>query len=778
MYNYRLVQRILAVSLIFTTSIVVMKPAATMAATLSLAGQLGGGCNAAGVEGNYAFIGEGPNVTVLDISTPEHPVVAARLPLPEIVQGLVVDGSRVYVADGAVGLKILDISNPLAPNVLSTYDTSLAVNVTLFEGQAYVADAFAGVKVVNVTDASNPSLASSFNTPGRALDTAILTNSVGTKYAYTADFFDSKIVIYLPPNMPQDAGTLVSPGDANAIALSGTPGIIPPGESLSGELAYIADGFSGLQILDNFNLALPPLGSIQPGGYAFEVTLSNNLAFLGTENPGDPDFHVIDVASATSPVLLGSYDTPGDSRAIIHSGTGVYVAALGGGFHILDVANPSTPELVGSYINPGNVVGVYAEVGLAYLATEAGLQIVDFNSPSTPVLLGSLEIPGSADNIVVSGTAAYVVGTDTGLQIIDISNPSSPQVVGSYFDPMGGAYLDLKVADGRAYLASNVAGLRILDVSNPANPQLLGSYDTPGIAFSVFYQNQKAYLGDTTAQGAGLIILDVSDTANPQLLGSYDTPGNPHSVFVSGNLAFIADSQGDLQIVNVSNPASPQFAGSQEAPGFAEDVFAFSNRVYLTTIGNPESGLHAYDITNPATPVMVATFPTAGNARGLFAIRMPAKGDPDEEEDDEIYLADGYGGIDVFDYLPDFPTPGMVDTETPTPTPTSTETFTRTPTPTRTVTETPGPTLSETPTGTVLIAPTFTFTSGPTPTSTRTPTVTVSPTPRVDGDELLDLLLDRGEASPDLDMDYNGDQVEDYQDVLFFAAQWFQAGGG
>jgi hypothetical protein len=146
-------------------------------------GQIGGECNAVAIQGNYAYNGEGYNVTILNVSTPARPVVVGKIRLPDIVQGIAVSGGMAYVADGPSGLQIVSVSNPSSPQRRGAYDTlGYARGVAVSGGLAYVADYDYGLQIIDVSNPSVPTLRGSYATPGRALGVA-----VSGGLAYVAD---------------------------------------------------------------------------------------------------------------------------------------------------------------------------------------------------------------------------------------------------------------------------------------------------------------------------------------------------------------------------------------------------------------------------------------------------------------------------------------------------------------------------------------------------------------------------------------------------------------
>jgi len=82
--------------------------AAPNAQNVELVGQIGGACLAVAVQGNMAYVGLGPRLAALDVSSPASPTLLGQsVVLPGVMEGVVVAGSQAYVADGGGGLCIL-----------------------------------------------------------------------------------------------------------------------------------------------------------------------------------------------------------------------------------------------------------------------------------------------------------------------------------------------------------------------------------------------------------------------------------------------------------------------------------------------------------------------------------------------------------------------------------------------------------------------------------------------------------------------------------------------
>ena len=472
---------------------------------LGLVGQLGGGIYAVAVQGNYAYVGEGPRLTILDISNPASPTVVGKTdPLPDIVEGVAVARDYAYVADGSSGLRVVDVSTPSNPTEVGFYDTpGYAHGVTVAGGYAYVADWDEGLRVMDVSDPANPAEVGFYDTPGWAEGVV-----VAGDYAYIAeDVGDGdgmlRVVDVSMPSNPTEVGFYDTPGSAYGVAIAGG-------------YAYVADGSSGLR--------------------------------------------VVDVSTPSNPTEVGSYDTPSRAEGVAVAEGYAYIANGGAGLRVVDVSTPSNPTEVGFYDTPGHAHGVAVSGSYAYIADGygGGLRVIDVADPAHPEGAGYWKNYGvDATGVAVAGNYAYVGDSELGLWVIDVSDCTNPQLVGHLVpDPWWWGVWAVSVAGSHAYVAGGDMGLRVVDVSDSSNPTEVGFYDTPGYAKGVAIAGGYAYVADWDE---GLRVVDVSDPANPTEVGYYDTPGQALGVAVAGGYAYVADGDGGLFILRYTGggPALP-----------------------------------------------------------------------------------------------------------------------------------------------------------------------------------------------------------------------------
>jgi len=305
------------------------------------------------------------------------------------------DGSKAYVAHGESvraagdsGLQIVDVTNPEAPKLLSSYKTRGVMSVSLSNdgSKAYLANWDAGMEIIDISGPA-PKFLGNFKEPGssQVISTSIRhidLSSDGSK-AYLADALKGlKILDISNPVAPTLLGTYET-GTLNDVTLSN-----------DGSKAYLADGISGLRIIDVSNPTVPrELGHYVTGAKASFLTLSSD----------------------------GSKAYMMENDAAGHG----YIAAHGRGLLIVDISNAEAPALLGSYdTGDSTSVALSSDGSKAYVAARKSLKIIDITNPIAPTLHGSFDVsPDSVYDVALSSddSKAYVAGWPARLGIIDLT---------------------------------------------------------------------------------------------------------------------------------------------------------------------------------------------------------------------------------------------------------------------------------------------------------------------------------------------------------------------
>jgi len=393
--------------------------------------------------------------------------------------------------------------------------------------------------------------------------------------------------------------------------------------TVSGSYAYVADGSSGLQVIDISNPSnLQIIGSVDTPDSARHVTVSGSYAYVADYVSG---LQVIDISNPSNPQIIGSIDT-GIADCVTVSGNYAYVDGL----QVVDISDPSTPQIIGFVSTGSTATGVTVSGNYAYVADNFnGLQVIDISTPSSPQIIGSEDTPGYAMDVTISGSFAYVADWHYGLHVIDVSDPSNPQMIGTVNTP--GYVNRVTLSGGYAYAADYGSGLHIIDISNPSNPQIVGSVDSPTVARGIAVSGSFAYLTD---EESGLLAIDISAPSNYQVIGSVPTQNDATRVTVSGSYGYVADGVRGLHIIDISNLSNPQIVGSVDTPFYAKDVKVLGEFAY---VADSNSGLQVIGISNPSNPLIIGAADTPGQAQVVTVVGNTA------------YVADWDEGLQVID---------------------------------------------------------------------------------------------------------------------------------
>lgn len=190
-----------------------------------------------------------------------------------------------------------------------------------------------------------------------------------------------------------------------------TPAI---GVFVLGNYAYVADGYSGLQVINVSNPADPVFaGSYDTPGYAMGVFILDNYAYVADQG----SLQIINVANPANPVFAGSYGTLGSASGVFVSDNYAHVADGYSGLQVINIADPANPIFAGGYDTPGESSGVFVTNNYAYIADVTSFQVINVSDPANPAYAGSYDTPGTSYNVYVSGDYIYVAD-NLSLQIL------------------------------------------------------------------------------------------------------------------------------------------------------------------------------------------------------------------------------------------------------------------------------------------------------------------------------------------------------------------------
>ena len=628
----------------------------TSGSKMDLVGSAGGSGFGVAVQGNYAYIGEGRNLLVMNVSTPSSPSQVGRVLLPGVVRGIALFGQYAYVADEDGGLQVVDISVPSAPVVRGFHPTTGSSDgVAIFGGRAYVADEGAGLKILDLGNPAVPSLLSSTNCgPGYAVAVKVSADGV---FAYLGTWGGIRVIDVSDPLSPLLRGqTSVGSYGVYSIALSGN------------YVFATSQLDNAIHMVDVSNPSAPIDSTPSGGGFGScspsAVGTANNLLYVASSE-ASRGFLVFSISGSTLTKIGQVSGVVANGYNMSISGSSAYVAGGRAGLKVVDVSNPYSPAALASF-SDGGMYGNYDSVavtGNILCADVYGvvsfsfgdLKVFDVSQPSRPTLLAQLSGISENSQVIAQNGIAYLIGNgpDTlGLstRIVSVRTPSAPtllatipnSVIYNYQMALVGnmLYESGETRSGSSSQARFVA----IDVSNPASPVVVGTKDWTGFAgwtygLCLSVSGTKAVVG-IAGDNYSLRILDLANPSNPVEVGSVaDVQARYIKITADGHYAYVTDYgwPTTMRVVDIHNPGSSSVVtnitiGTSGAKGLE----IIGSELYAATA----NGMYVFDIGNPAAPVLRRSYITWHiNGVGVPSDSVGQVGN--------IYMADGDGGAVV-----------------------------------------------------------------------------------------------------------------------------------
>lgn len=635
--------------------------------------------------GNYAYLAiEEGGLLVLDITDPARPVRVGGYRLPGRTKRIKVAGSRAYVgADvsyswgGCVGeqwrgsVAVLDVSSAAAPVLLGSYTTGSGIQDLAVDGdRVYIADPAEGLHVVDTRDPARPKVLSigkvtaggqGFCLEGQQLYWAV---QDGWKWFDVSQPVSPRLVGEWPLDAPSDGV------EVRGICKAGDR-VYGVGKGRSGGRLSIYDASAKATERLEAGQPLQQLGGITLTSTALSVAVLGDRAYVGLEQGG---LGVVDVSNPTQPTYERTWPTAQAAVRIQVSAAKAFLAEYHQGLQILDISNPSATTLLSQHDTGLTAREVRLAGNRAYLlssdtlgqsritwdsSARSRIEVLDVTNPSQPVLLGSSDFPYQIGSLGIAGNLAWFgssqvdpgsVYTSGRLGLIEIGDPAQMLQLShtlistnsSFVFPFG-----IHLSGAYAYVAAGItAGLQIFDISNPANPMLLGQTNAAGgearLSGNLLYignssgvqvfnvddpKTPKRFtaLGDLFSTSSGLClagnyahsgvgwsgfqVFDLRLPTHPVLITSYPTAGEVQALVADGQYLFVAEGWKGLKLLDVSQPAQPVPIGSAETAGKARDVQVSGRTIYVAEGGG---GLGIFNL--PTAPVTITENPVSMTA--------------------------------------------------------------------------------------------------------------------------------------------------------------------
>ena len=615
----------------------------TLGKKLDLLGSVGGSGFSAMVYSNYAYVGEGRKVLVLDVSS-SSPTKVGQITLPGQVMGMAQLGNYGYVANSEAGVQVLDLSNPTTPKICGYYastNASLSQSIKIFGGRAYIADEVSGLEILDLGNPTVPALISATNCGGWEDDVIIRTSANGT-LAYLTTQDRLCVLDVSQPASPVLLGqTSMGSGGVGSIVISGNYVL---GTSLyDGGTIHMVDVSTPSSPEDSVaNTGDNGTGGIYRAGSRERMIL---YAESSVDSIGFKVFSISGSSLSKVGQALHVYSDGFYNRMLV-SGTRAYITGGSSGLKLMDVSNPSNPVLLSAYTDSGAYGSDLSMAVTGNLACTANndFKLFDVTQPQQPTLLGQLNSVG-ATAVVAQNGYAFFIGNGNVVNVVRLSGAGAPQVVTTISTSI--VFSSCLAINGNVLFVGGMNGssqprLAAFDISNPAAPVLLSTKDYPalsGFGRTISVAGNQLLLGIASTPKT-LSVLDISNINAPVELSSLtNVAWYVMQMSSDGHYAYILDGTlpAILHAYDISHPSTPVLVTNCPLDStFGWSVAVRGTELFAVT----GSELYVFDISNPAAPSL---------ARSYVMSEMNKVAVPSDSvsQANNVFVADTDGGLVV-----------------------------------------------------------------------------------------------------------------------------------
>jgi len=375
-------------------------------------------------------------ISLVSVSYPAHPAQTARLML-EPQQGtwsVATQGSYTFMSSDVNAFQVVDISDPAAPEIISTLPGPIAWDIALSPGRAYLGDS-TGLRVVDIT---------------QPISLTVLGQYTQTAGIMAVEVVSDTLVFVL------EAEGLLSVLDASNPADIQVMGTYLPSQSIS--RFAVQDGIvylmysTGLEVVDMSTPGAPQyLGSLDTFSYLSDVAVIGHWAYVAEQY----GIKAINVADPAHMAFAGFIPGPYGFR-LYHEGRYLYEAAGASGLLIYDLGALSIHSVdpsagVNNQAQPVNIWGESFQSGAQAFLGEVALPDAAVISPTliTATIPANLNIGTysvrvlNPDGAEATRRNAYTVLSNTPPQIVSVepakgldSGPNLLSIQGSNFSPL------------------------------------------------------------------------------------------------------------------------------------------------------------------------------------------------------------------------------------------------------------------------------------------------------------------------------------------------------
>ncbi len=580
-------------------------------------------------QGNLLFLADNSfGLKVLNISNPMNPTLISQYgDTYNNTLDIAFQGKFAYIADGIDGMEIIDLSNPVSLQKVGNWSNGYNVtNILISDSLAFLSIQDFGIEILNISNPQSPIKVSNWTNNRNPSNVVVK----GNKLFVASENYKLEIL---------DISNL-----NEIITISELPITNIPYEILvRNDYLYLANGIEGLKVIDITDISNPSLVSTPTqDGSITNILIEENYIFLANNTY----LSIVDRLNPFNQELTYHWDINEKITSIEIYGEYIYLGCEFRGLQILKFSEFITPKQIYKFSPNINAHNVILDYDRAYLCAiedggyDGGLFIFNISNPYDPQALGNFSKPGfSFYDVEIKDEICFAAVYDNGLISLNISDPANINILDSISGYLLNYSQKVEVVDDIAFVANGFIGLDIYNISDPLNFQHITNYpgdlSSVGVYTDIKIRNKCAFI----AKGyKGLEIFNISNLNNIQSIANYtDSYNNSQALEFWGNYLLVADRFDGLEIIDISDINNPQKVSQYtDTYNRATKVKVINN---LAIISDRTDGIEIINLSNPLNPIEVASYSdNYNNSWGCVATSR------------FLYIADGYDGFQIAQY--------------------------------------------------------------------------------------------------------------------------------
>lgn len=481
---------------------------------------------------------------VYDVTDPRRPALVTAECGTEAF-GFERVGAHLFLCAGSKGLRVLRCGQTGELNEAALLPLGTAYDIAIADDIAYVAMGAQGLTLVDISKPSAPEQVACLLKPadyGDRQNTAWRLHREGTLLYVSPGPGSVALRIFdiSDRRHPSETAQLERPWGWGRQVVSRPP------------LLFVCS-LQGLRILDISDPASPrERSSFAEEAAVLSCTVDGDRVYASA---GAEGVFVLDVSSPDTPTCIGRYEQPKTPWSIAVSGDLACIADWDVGLHVYDLSGDGFPRRVGGLRRPHWAYGVALEGDCAFVAAgRHGLHILDLTDPAMPQELGVLPTDTGFRDVAVHDGKAFVAEAEVGIRVIGISAPEAPRTTAVL--PTDRECLGLTAA-GKQLFAGQAqrvtGGLRAFRAGWFGRMRPTWTLATASDVWDLAVHKRRLFacLGPD-----GIHVLHISPRGGPTVRGQLHLPGGAAwSAAVHGDRLFVMHGQNGFSVIDVNSLA-------------------------------------------------------------------------------------------------------------------------------------------------------------------------------------------------------------------------------